>query len=178
MENWLAIIPRRIHLHCPLRTAKKMIYQLERSETLSLGIEECWGFFSNPRNLEKITPPALRFRVKGALPEEIYPGLMIAYRVSPLLGMPIVWLTEIVQVRAPHFFADEQRIGPYRLWHHEHFFRALPGGRTEVRDLVTYVPPLGPFGGLLNRWLIRPRLERIFDYRAAQLPGKGSQSMA
>ena len=155
-----------------------MIYQLERTETVSLSVEACWRFFSNPRNLEKITPPTLNFRIKRRLPEEIYPGLLIEYRVSPLLGIPVTWLTEIVQVEAPHFFADEQRVGPYRLWHHEHFFRALPEGGTEVRDLVTYVPPWGPLGALLNRIVIRAQLERIFAYRAAHLPGKSVQSMA
>ncbi len=145
------------------------IYQLERKQTVSLGIEECWRFFSDPRNLRKITPPEMNFRIKGELPPEVYPGLMIEYTVSPLLGIPLTWLTEIVQVEAPHRFVDEQRVGPYRIWHHEHFFREISGGVTEVRDLVTYVPPLGPLGGVLNKFLIRPQLERIFDYRKAQL---------
>ena len=155
-----------------------MIYQIERTHTLSLGLEECWRFFSDPRNLAKITPPALNFRIKRSLPDTIYPGLMIEYTVSPLLGIPLTWLTEIVQVKEPDFFADEQRVGPYRLWHHEHFFRRLDDGKTEVRDLVTYVPALGPFGAILNRFVIRPQLRRIFDYRAAHLPVKDDQSMA
>src|SRR5262249_34875954 len=79
------------------RKPKEMIYQLERTETVSLGVDACWHFFSNPRNLEKITPPSLNFRIKRRLPEEIYPGLLIEYRVSPLLGIPVTWLTEIVQ---------------------------------------------------------------------------------
>ena len=141
-------------------------------------MEECWRFFSNPRNLEKITPPSLHLRIQCQLPEEIYPGLLIEYRISPFPGIPVTWLTEIVQVATPHFFADEQRVGPYRLWHHEHFFRAMPEGGTEVRDLVTYVPPLGPLGAVLNRLLIRPQLERILDYRAAHLPGKSASSIA
>lgn len=154
------------------------IYQLERKQIVSLGLEECWRFFSDPRNLEKITPPAMNFTIKRALPAAVYPGLMIEYTVSPLAGIPLTWLTEIVQVDAPHRFVDEQRVGPYRLWHHEHFFRALPNGRTEVRDLVTYVPPLGPLGALLNALVIRPQLERIFDYRAAHLPGDPGQAPA
>src|SRR5262249_46235023 len=151
---------------------------IERTHILSLGLEECWRFFSDPRNLAKITPPALNFRIRRPLPDTIYPGLMIEYTVSPLLGIPLTWLTEIVQVKEPDFFADEQRVGPYRLWHHEHFFRPMEDGRTEVRDLVTYVPPFGPFGVILNRFVIRPQLHRIFAFRAAHLPAKDDQSMA
>jgi len=148
------------------------VYRLDRTQLVSLTIEDCWAFFSNPRNLEKITPPAMNFIIRSELPPEIYPGLMIEYTVSPLLGVPMTWVTEILQVNTPHYFADEQRVGPYRLWRHEHFFRATPEGKTEVRDLVTYAPPLGPLGGLLNRFLIRPRLERIFDYRARHFPAR------
>jgi ligand-binding SRPBCC domain-containing protein len=154
------------------------IYQLERSQTVSLGIEECWRFFSDPRNLEKITPPSMNFTVKSKLPAEVYPGLMIEYTVSPLLGIPLTWLTEIVQVAAPHRFVDEQRRGPYRLWHHEHTFRALPDGGTEVHDLVTYVPPLGPFGALLNKLVVRPQLERIFAYRREHFPRGAAEGAA
>jgi ligand-binding SRPBCC domain-containing protein len=154
------------------------IYQLERTREVPMTLEECWRFFSDPRNLEKITPPAMNFMIKSALPPAVYPGLMIEYTVSPLLGVPLTWLPEIVHVDAPHRFADEQRVGPYRIWHHEHFFRALPGGGTEVRDLVTYVPPLGPLGALLNRFVIRPQPERIFDYRENHLPGAGGQAAA
>ena len=146
------------------------IYQLARTQTVSLGIEECWRFFSDPRNLRKITPPEMNFRIKRELPSEVYPGLMIEYTVSPLFGIPLTWLTEIVQVDAPHRFVDEQRVGPYRIWHHEHTFRAVSEGETEMRDLVTYVPPFGPLGALLNPLLIRPQLEKIFDYRARHMP--------
>jgi ligand-binding SRPBCC domain-containing protein len=129
----------------------------------------CWSFFSDPRNLPKITPPTLRFRVRTELPAKIYPGLMIEYTVAPVLGLPIRWLTEIVHVDEPRYFVDEQRIGPYRLWHHEHFFAAVDEQRTEVRDVVHYVPPFGPFGAVLNTALIQPQLRRIFDYRERQL---------
>ncbi len=154
------------------------IYQLERKQVVSLGLEECWRFFSDPRNLSQITPPEMNFTIKSALPAAVHPGLMIEYTVSPLLGIPLSWLTEIVHVEAPHRFVDEQRVGPYAIWHHEHFFRALSDGQTEVHDLVTYVPPLGPLGALLNRFLIRPQLERIFDYRRQHLPGEGGEPLA
>jgi ligand-binding SRPBCC domain-containing protein len=94
---------------------------------------------------------------------------MIEYTVAPLFGLPLTWLTEIVHVEAPHYFVDEQRVGPYKLWHHEHFFHQLDGGRVEVRDLVHYVPPLGPLGAVLNRIVIRPQLARIFSFREQEL---------
>ncbi|MDQ6623176.1 MAG: SRPBCC family protein [Verrucomicrobiota bacterium] len=145
------------------------IYTLKRTQTVALPLERYWRFFSDPRNLEKITPPTLGFQVKSELPEEIHAGLMIRYTVSPLFKFPLTWLTEITQVERPNYFVDEQRTGPYRLWHHEHFFRALDAGRTEIRDLVHYAPPLGPFGAVLNKLLVRPQLERIFAFRSAAL---------
>jgi ligand-binding SRPBCC domain-containing protein len=145
------------------------IYILQRSQTVAMSLEQCWRFFSNPGNLARITPPSLGFRVESELPDEIHAGLMIRYTVSPLFGIPMSWLTEITRVEKPHYFVDEQRVGPYRLWHHEHFFRALDSSQTEVRDLVHYVPPLGPLGAVLNRLLVRPQLERIFDFRTKQL---------
>jgi ligand-binding SRPBCC domain-containing protein len=151
------------------------IYQLERKQRVAWSLQDCWSFFSDPRNLKKITPPEMNFRIKRDLPPAVYPGLMIEYTVSPLFGLPLTWLTEIVHVDPPHRFVDEQRTGPYRLWHHEHFFRGLPEGGTEVHDLVTYAPPLGPFGALLNRFLIRPQLERIFNFREEQI-GRGSEA--
>ncbi len=136
---------------------------------VQMPLEECWRFFSDPGNLSKITPPTMGFTVLSELPPEIHTGLMIRYRVSPLFGIPLSWLTEITQVRRPDYFVDEQRVGPYKVWHHEHFFRAIDGQQTEVRDLVHYVPPLGPLGALLNRLVIRRQLERIFDFRTESL---------
>lgn len=143
-------------------------YRLERSQTVRLPLGECWQFFSNPRNLEKITPPQLRFRILEGeeLPAEIRRGLMIAYKVSPVFRLPLHWLTEITEVRAPHYFCDEQRAGPYKVWHHEHFFQTISETATEVRDVVHYVPPLGPVGAAINALVIRRQLKKIFDYRA------------
>ncbi|MDQ3315667.1 MAG: SRPBCC family protein [Verrucomicrobiota bacterium] len=145
------------------------IYTFRRAQTVQMSIEECWRFFSDPRNLAKITPPSLRFNVRSELPEEIYAGLMIRYTISPLWNLPMTWLTEITQVQKPVYFADDQRVGPYRIWHHEHFFHATGAEKTEVRDLVHYVPPLGPFGAMMNALVIRRQIERIFDFRRKKL---------
>ncbi len=145
------------------------VYTLERRQVVAMPHERCWRFFSDPGNLAQITPPSLGFRVLSAMPPEIHPGLMIRYKVSPLFGVPMTWVTEITHVRAPDYFVDEQRVGPYRMWHHEHTFLAVDAEHTEVHDLVHYVPPLGPIGAVLNTLVIRPQLERIFDFRVRQL---------
>ena len=145
------------------------VYTFQRKQVVALPLASCWSFFSNPANLSRITPPALNFNIRSELPVEIYPGLMIRYTVSPLLRIPMTWVTEITQVRKPDFFVDEQRVGPYRMWHHEHSFLAVNERETEVRDMVYYVPPLGPIGVLLNAVLIRRQLAAIFDFRTQQL---------
>jgi ligand-binding SRPBCC domain-containing protein len=132
-------------------------------------LARCWQFFSDPRNLEKITPPSLRLHIESELPSRIYPGLMVQYVVSPIFGIPLRWLTEIIRVDEPHHFIDEQRIGPYRLWHHEHFFRELDKSRVEIRDLIHYAPPFGPLGAILNALVIRRQLGRILDFRARKI---------
>ena len=154
------------------------IYTLARTQLVAMPLEECWRFFSDPRNLSRITPPSLGFRVRSELPAEVYPGLMIRYTVSPLFRIPMTWLTEITQVVARTYFVDEQRVGPYRLWHHEHFFRAVDVSHTEVRDLVHYAPPLGPLGAVINKLLVRPQLEAIFNFRSDQLEQMTARSSA
>jgi len=141
------------------------VHILRRTQIVPASIEVCWDFFSDPRNLARITPPALDFRVCGDSPARIYAGLMITYRVRPLFGVPVTWVTEITHVEAPHRFVDEQRVGPYAIWHHEHFFTALADGRTEVRDLVHYQLPWGWLGNLAHPLLVAPQLERIFAFR-------------
>ena len=141
------------------------IHILRRTQIVPASVEVCWDFFSDPRNLARITPPELDFQIRGELPPNIHAGLMITYRVRPLFGVPVTWLTEITHVEPPHRFVDEQRVGPYAIWHHEHFFTALEGGRTEIRDLVHYVLPFGWLGNLAHPLLVAPQLERIFAFR-------------
>jgi ligand-binding SRPBCC domain-containing protein len=142
------------------------IHVLDRQQCTHASLEECWRFFSDPKNLAAITPPSLDFQVMSCgLPEEIHAGMMIRYRVRPLLGMALTWLTEITHVEAPRYFVDEQRAGPYRLWHHEHSFRELGDGQVEIRDRVHYVVPFGWAVPVVHSWLVRPRLEAIFGFR-------------
>lgn len=104
------------------------------------------------------------FIVKSEVPQKMYEGLMIAYTVKPLAGIPMNWVTEIKTVKDLEFFVDEQRVGPYKIWHHEHHFKAVDGG-VEMTDIVTYVLPLGILGRLVHPFLVRPKLEQIFVYR-------------
>lgn len=141
------------------------IHILRRNQIVPASVDACWTFFSDPRNLATITPPDLDFQVMGDLSPSIYPGMMIEYRVRPLLGIPVTWLTEITHVTEPYRFVDEQRVGPYAIWHHEHTFTALADGRTEIRDVVHYVLPLGWLGNLVHPILVAPALEKIFAFR-------------
>lgn len=127
-------------------------------------IDVCWDFFSNPNNLQKITPEYMRFQVLTEVPNLMYPGLMIAYKVRPVLGIPLNWLTEITHVEHHRFFVDEQRIGPYKIWHHEHHFVPVDGG-VEMTDIVTYHLPFGILGKLAHALFVRKQLEGIFTHR-------------
>lgn len=142
------------------------LFKLETVQRLPVSVADAWDFFSNAGNLARITPPDLGFEVTSELPERVYAGLIITYRVRPLLGIPVTWVTEISHVKEHELFVDEQRFGPYRFWHHQHLFRAVDGG-VEMRDIVHYALP--PGGGLARRWLVAPRLKEIFDYRRVVL---------
>ncbi len=131
---------------------------------LPIGLAEAWEFFSDPRNLERITPPSLGIEITSGLPPRMHPGMIVCYTVRPLLGIPVRWVTEITHVREPHLFVDEQRFGPYRFWHHEHRFREIPGG-VECEDRVHYALPFPPAGPRLAGSLVRGQLARIFDFR-------------
>ena len=140
------------------------VYTLDRSQLLPISVEVAWKFFSNPRNLPLITPPELNIQITSELEEEIYPGMIITYTVTPVPFIRTGWTTEITQVDSPGYFVDEQRSGPYRFWHHKHFF-LKSGEKTQIRDLVHYSIPFGPIGRLANDLLVRRKLDFIFNYR-------------
>lgn len=142
------------------------IHTLHTKQVIRATREQAWEFFSNPRNLARITPPGMGFDiVTPDLPPRIYAGLMIEYRVRPLLGIPMTWLTEITHVSDGEYFVDEQRVGPYAIWHHEHWFHEVGDGRIEMEDRVTYVLPFQPFGDVVHPFLVKPQLDRIFAHR-------------
>lgn len=145
------------------------IYQLHEELEVAASMEEVWDFISSPLNLKEITPDYMGFEITTAgLPEKIYPGLMISYKVRPVLGIHMNWLTEITQVSEPYYFVDEQRAGPYSIWHHEHRLKPSEKG-VLMTDLVTYRLPGGPLGTLAHRVFIKNQLKGIFEYRELAL---------
>ncbi|MGD8250814.1 MAG: SRPBCC family protein [Desulfobacterales bacterium] len=145
-----------------------MLYRLERHQSLPIDMDDAWDFFSNPRNLRVITPPWLGLDITSELPDQIYPGLIITYTHRPLPWLTRPWVTEITHSRAPSYFVDEQRLGPFRFWHHRHRFRSAEGG-IEMKDSIHYALPLGPAGRMAHSLVVRSRLEAIFDFRAEAL---------
>lgn len=149
------------------------VYTLKRVQRLPIPLEQTWDFFSSPGNLKDITPAYMGFEVTSdpALLQKMYAGQIITYFVRPILGIPLFWMTEITHVEEGKFFVDEQRVGPYALWHHQHHFRPVPGG-VEMLDLVHYRLPLGWLGDLANRLFVRRQLNGIFDFRKKVLEEK------
>ena len=146
-----------------------MIYQFKTKQLLKSDIETVWDFVSSPRNLKKITPPYMGFDITSKdLPLKMYPGMIISYKVSPLLSIPTTWVTEITQVEKHKFFIDEQRVGPYTMWHHQHFLEETKDGIL-MTDIVTYKPPFGILGSIANSLFIKKKLKSIFDYRFVAL---------
>jgi ligand-binding SRPBCC domain-containing protein len=138
---------------------------LRRVQVLPITLERAWDFFSDPGNLAKITPDGMGFHILSEeRPARMYAGQLIEYRVSPVLGIPMYWMTEITHVVEGKYFIDEQRFGPYALWHHQHHFREVEGG-VEMTDIVHYKIPLGLLGWIADRLFVRQKLEQIFDYR-------------
>lgn len=145
-----------------------IMYQLKTVQRLPIDMQTAWEFFSSPRNLSVITPPGMGFEVKTELLDKMYPGMFIKYKVRPIFGIPVTWVTEITHVEEGQFFVDEQRVGPYRIWHHQHFFKEIPGG-VEMTDIVDYRLPFGILGDLVHPFLVGPRLKHIFDFRRKKL---------
>ena len=140
-------------------------FQLIKKQFLKTDLETIWDFASSPKNLKEITPDHMLFDITSKnLPEKMYPGMIITYKVSPFLNIKMNWVTEITQVKDKHFFVDEQRMGPYSMWHHQHFFEEQDGG-VMMTDIVSYIPPFGILGVIANSILIKRQLESIFDYR-------------
>lgn len=141
---------------------------LRREQILPISLEEAWHFFSSPFNLNKITPEDMHFKILNELPDKVYPGLMIHYKVSPLLRIPLDWTTEITHVKELSYFVDEQRKGPYRVWHHEHHFEARDQG-VLMRDILHYDVGKWIFGKIAAALFVDAKVKAIFDYREQKL---------
>ena len=143
-----------------------MVYQLHKTQQLNCNIETAWNFFSSPQNLSRITPGDMKFKVVSSLPEgNIYEGMIIDYKVSPLLGIPVNWQTMITQVNEKTSFTDIQLKGPYKSWKHSHEFIPNEQG-VLMKDTVEYELPFSIIGSIAHTLWIRKKLEQIFDYRS------------
>ena len=144
------------------------MYQYTSRQELATTMEEAWTFLSDPKNLKRITPDYMGFDIISGAERKMFPGQIIQYRLTPVLGIPFRWVTEITHVQEGEFFVDEQRFGPYTFWHHKHFIKKTSNG-VVMEDIVDYKLPLGPLGWLAHALFVRAKVKQIFDYREKAL---------
>jgi ligand-binding SRPBCC domain-containing protein len=144
------------------------IYRLESKQNLPISKEKAWKFLSSLRNLKTITPEYMSFDILSGADRPMFAGQIIQYIVTPVLGIKTKWVTEITHVVEGEYFVDEQRFGPYALWHHKHFIKEIPGG-VEMEDIIDYKVPMGILGQLVHPFLVKPKLNEIFEYRRKKL---------
>ena len=140
------------------------IYTLKSVKEVKTSIDKAWGFFSSPKNLSKVTPDDMGFKVTSELSDNMYVGQIISYQVCPFPGLKMNWVTEITHINNKMFFVDEQRFGPYKMWHHEHLF-LQKGEYVEMTDKVSFKVPFGFIGRLFTPFIVIPQLKKIFNYR-------------
>ena len=140
------------------------LYQLKTKQNIPISIDKAWSFFSNPENLKEITPKEMNFTIICGANRSIYSGQIIQYKVTPMLGISTKWVTEITHVKEKEYFVDEQRFGPYALWHHKHFIKEIEGG-IEMEDIVDYKIPFGLLGQFAHWLFVKNKLNQIFKYR-------------
>ena len=144
------------------------IYSLHAKQALPISREQAWEFLSDPANLKVITPDHMGFKIHSGADRAMYAGQIIQYKVSPFPGFTTKWVTEITHVEKGSYFVDEQRFGPYQLWHHKHFIREIEEG-VEMEDLIHYKIPLGWLGQIAHPILVKKQLKQIFTYRETKL---------
>ena len=144
------------------------IYRLHEIQKLPISKEKAWEFLSSPENLKTITPDYMGFHILFGADRPMFAGQIIQYIVTPVLGIKTKWVTEITHVKEGEYFVDEQRFGPYALWHHKHFIKEIDGG-VEMEDIIDHKVPLGFLGQLVHPILVKPKLTEIFNYRKQKL---------
>jgi len=144
-------------------------YTFKAEQFLPIDIEEAWDFFSSPKNLARITPPEMEFRILSKLDDKgIYEGMRIHYLVRPLLGIPMKWESEIGPTKRLEYFSDRQMKGPYKVWDHKHTFEKVEGG-VMMKDVVYYELPMGFLGTIAHNLIVRKKIENIFAFRKQTL---------
>jgi ligand-binding SRPBCC domain-containing protein len=144
------------------------LYQLHAKQGLPIDRDTAWKFLSDPKNLKVITPEHMGFHILDGTERAMFPGQIIQYKVSPFKGYTTKWVTEITHVLEGNYFVDEQRFGPYALWHHKHFVNEVPGG-VEMEDIIDYKLPFGILGRLAHPLIVKNQLKNIFSYREKKL---------
>ena len=144
------------------------IYRLTATQALPISTQQAWEFLSDPANLKVITPPSMGFHILSGAEKKMYPGQIIQYKVSPFPGYTTKWVTEITHVKEGSYFVDEQRFGPYSLWHHKHFINEIDGG-VEMEDIIDYKLPLGLLGQIGHPLVVKNQLKTIFKFREEKL---------
>jgi ligand-binding SRPBCC domain-containing protein len=144
------------------------LYRLHTIQDLPISKDQAWDFLSDPKNLKIITPNYMGFNILSGADRKMFPGQIIQYIVTPVAGIPTKWVTEITHVKEGEYFVDEQRFGPYALWHHKHFIKSIPGG-VRMEDIVDYKLRFGVLGQLVHPILVKPKLKEIFEYRKQKL---------
>ena len=144
------------------------IYTLHKKQQLPISLDTAWEFLSNPKNLKTITPDYMSFNIASEIDRPLYTGQIIQYIVTPLLGIKTKWVSEITHIEEKKYFVDEQMYGPYALWHHKHFIKEIDGG-VEMEDIIDYKVPLGILGQIVHPFIVKPKLEEIFNYRQEKL---------
>ena len=144
------------------------VFTLHKTQKLPISIDEAWYFLSNPKNLKVITPDYMGFEILSGADRPMYAGQIIQYIVTPILGIKTNWVTEITHVIPKEYFVDEQRFGPYSLWHHKHFLKEVEGG-VLMEDIIDYKLPFGILGKWFQPILVKPKLEEIFSHRKEKL---------
>ncbi|TQD40074.1 SRPBCC family protein [Haloflavibacter putidus] len=144
------------------------IYTIHEKQKLPISLDKAWDFFSDPKNLKIITPDYMGFDIVSGADRKMYSGQIIEYIVTPIAGIKTKWVTEITHIKEKEFFVDEQRFGPYKLWHHKHFLTPIENG-VLMEDLLHYKLPMGKLGQLAHPLLVKPKLQEIFDYRFKKL---------
>jgi ligand-binding SRPBCC domain-containing protein len=148
------------------------VYSFKTVQHIPVSIEVAWNYFSRPDNLMEITPGDMGFSVRSKHHgDTMYAGQLIEYTVKPLFGIPVYWMTEITYVKHMEYFVDEQRYGPYQLWHHQHHFRSIEGG-VEMTDIVHYKIPFWFIGDIANALVVERKLKQIFNFRKSAIEKK------
>lgn len=142
-----------------------MLHILHTKQLIKSDLTSVWAFISSPKNLAKITPEYMGFDIIGDLVnEKMFAGQIIEYHIKPIAGIKMHWVTEITQVKYLEYFVDNQKHGPYSIWHHKHFLKEVPGG-VEMTDIVHYKLPFGILGKIINAIFIKKKIKQIFDFR-------------